>query len=560
MIRDGLFRIAPLAKALAMCAVLGAAVLPQGCTVTDGDDDDDGGEGGEGGESGGKGGSAGWAGSYAGDAGKGGWAGKGGSAGYAGEAAGEGGDAGAEVGAGGADPAEGGSGGEAPEIEPPDPIVDGDVQVSCTINCEAESCEGGAVFVSACSKAQPGVCYEITPIDDPSGDGNTYVIAIDGDGREDVLEGTQCTATSDEEETPPVDLLFAIDTTGSMDGAINGVVASIDAFVDDLAEAGVNIRIGGIAFGDRAPLNTCSSPDAPLAPLTDKFGEEADDDEESFNVWLSNLSSGHCGDGGGDLPENALDAIQFAIGNDPDPSDGFSANKFDWGWNSVRLIVVITDQDQHQESDGDGFAHFDLDEVKSALEGFAVVHAISPNFACYNTPAFECACNETPDSCDAGCACDWLCPTAGCSADESVGTCDDPEETCDRDCAGFPSGVACDTTAGVCDPDPGDADRPCAADIDCAAGVQLGEPSKNRRCDPQDRSPFADVAELARATGGTFTTFPDAGNLNLTQLPLSGVIVRTERCDAALPKDAESVRCVYSDADGHQGEVTVALY
>ena len=40
MIRDGLFRIAPLAKALAMCAVVGAAVLPQGCSIKDDDGDD----------------------------------------------------------------------------------------------------------------------------------------------------------------------------------------------------------------------------------------------------------------------------------------------------------------------------------------------------------------------------------------------------------------------------------------------------------------------------------------------------------------------------------------
>ena len=211
--------------------------------------------------------------------------------------------------------------------------------MSCTINGEG-SCAGGS-FREACSKAQGSVRNHADRT--TLGKGNTYVIAIDGDGREDVLEGTQCTATSDDEETPPVDLLFAIDTTGSMGGAIEGVVASIDAFVDDLAEAGVNIRIGGIAFGDRAPLDTCESPDAPLAPLTDKFGADADDDEESFNVWLSNLSDSHCGDSGGDGPENALDAIQFAIGNDPDSSDGFSANKFDWGWNSVRIIVGITD-------------------------------------------------------------------------------------------------------------------------------------------------------------------------------------------------------------------------
>ena len=224
----------------------------------------------------------------------------------------------------------------------------------------------------------------------------------------------------------------------------------------------------------------------------------------------------------------------------------------------MRIIVVITDVDQHQESDGDGFAHFNLEQVKNDLEGFAVVHAIAPNYGCYNTAAFDCACNETAGVCDEDCACDLKCRTPGCSADESD-ECDDAEETCDRDCAGFPSGVACDTTVGRCDPDPDDSDKACADDVDCAGGVQLGELGV-RRCDPSDRSPFADVGELALATGGAFTTFPSTGNVDLTRLPLSGVIVRTERCDAELPEDAESVRCVYSDADGHQGEVTVALY
>ena len=195
--------------------------------------------------------------------------------------------------------------------------------------------------------------------------------------------------------------------------------------------------------------------------------------------------------------------------------------------------------------------------MKSDLEGFAVVHAIAPTSA-DTTRRRPGALQRDACECDDDCPCDLQCATPSCSADESVGSCDDADQTCDRDCAGFPSGASCDESVGVCDPDPDNDEEPCADDIDCA-GAQLGD-FTDRRCEPTDRSPFADVGELALATGGTFTNFPSDGRVDLTRLPLSRVIVRTERCDAELPEEAESVRCVYSDADGHEGEVTVALY
>jgi hypothetical protein len=49
---------------------------------------------------------------------------------------------------------------------------------------------------------------------------------------------------------PKVDLVFAIDTTGSMDDKIEGLVASLQALADRLAEKDADWRVAILAFGD----------------------------------------------------------------------------------------------------------------------------------------------------------------------------------------------------------------------------------------------------------------------------------------------------------------------
>jgi hypothetical protein len=493
--------------------------------------------------------------------------GEGGAAGEGGEAGADSGEGGMQAGGAGGGTAgetgggnEGGSNGRPQQIPVPGEILDGDVQVSCTVSCASDdNCAEASVFVSACSSTEQGLCYEVTPIDDPSGDGNTYIISINDDGDGDVLEGTTCSAPNEGDDLP-VDLVFVIDTTGSMGTAIGGIKSSIDAFVDDLAERGVDVRIGGIAFGDGAPLPGCIEPDAPFQVFTETFGEGTEADPDSFNFWLNNVDAGHCGDGGGDGPENALDAIEFALGNDPLPDDAFPADAFEWNPSSLHVIMVVTDVTQHQASDGTPIAHFELEDVEADLRNFAIVHVVGPNLSCVGTPAYDCECNETPFSCDEGCACDLYCPLAGCEEDVNAFSCDDAEATCDIDCPGYPAGASCDVTAGYCDAADLEAEvpEPCAEDFDCAGGAAVG-PSATRRCEPQDTGLNADVADLAVATRGTFTVLPESGVVDLTALPLTGVLTATEECEASLPADAVAVRCVYRDDDGHEGEVTVQL-
>jgi hypothetical protein len=533
-----------------MMSLAGVAFATPACTVNniESDEDDDGGSGD--GTRGGTGGNG-----SAGDN-----AGKGGNSGAAGE--GRGGAEGGSPGAAGADEPGGaaGSGGDgAPlsSVPVPPAVVDGNVQVSCTVSCEAAAnCTTPNVYVSACAEDQPGLCYDITPIDDPAGGGNTYIVSIDANGQEDVIEGAECQAADVGDDALPVDILFVIDTTSSMENAIDGIVASIDSFVGTLAARGVDARIGAIAFGDDAPLPDCVAPEAPFAAFTDKFGAGSESDPESFNYWLSNLGASHCGDAGGDSPENALDAIEFALGNDPLPSDAFPADAFAWNPEALHVIEVITDVPQHELGDGYDIAHFDLEQVKADLDAFAVVHVVGPNYGCYNTPMAGCECNVS-DGCDTGCACDISCPTPGCADDVNTGLCDSATSVCDRDCAGF-GGSSCDVTVDVCDAASAGGTAPCADDVDCVGTAAVGAES-DRRCAPESQAPYIDIGELTLATGGAFTTLPEDGSVDLTKLPLGGVIVATERCTGALPPDTRAVRCVYVDADGNEGEVIVEL-
>ncbi|MEI9954612.1 MAG: hypothetical protein WDO74_37990 [Pseudomonadota bacterium] len=474
-------------------------------------------------------------------------------------AAGMAGQATNEAGAGG----EGGGAGEggAPvQVAVPSPIEHGDVQVTCSVTCEdGSNCANGSVFVSACAGDQPGLCYSVTPIDDADGEGNTYLISVSEDGDADVIENVSCEAGQDSKEGLPVDLLFVIDTTSSMSEEIAGVKASINTLVNQLAVKGLKLQIGGIAFGDKAPLSGCVAPDAPFRTFTELYGADSVSNPDSFNFWLNNVAVSHCGDyGGTTLQEGGLDALAFALGTETDPNDAFDPSSFVWRPNALHEIVIVTDAPQSQLKDKNGLVHVDLVDVAAQVTGFAVVHVVGPNYGCYNTPAAACACNVTRNACDEGCDCDLRCRVASCAADTQVGSCNDATATCDPDCLGYPKGSKCDVTQGRCDPSTEDPTQVCADDADCRSTTSPGPAGVARRCEPSPTG-FADVGELTLATHGTFTTLPANGAVDLAKLPLTGVLSSTEHCAVPLPEGAVSLRCVYIDAEGHQGEASVDI-
>ncbi len=116
----------------------------------------------------------------------------------------------------------------------------------------------------------------------------------------------------------PIDFVFLIDQTGSMGGHIDAVKQNIDDFTTRLAAKGIDYRLGLVVFDDRV---------ASRHWLTDNLDE--------FKGWISEITA----EGGGDVAENALEALRAATGM----NFRSSAN---------RCIVLITDAPFHQYGSG----------------------------------------------------------------------------------------------------------------------------------------------------------------------------------------------------------------
>ena len=115
-------------------------------------------------------------------------------------------------------------------------------------------------------------------------------------------------------ERIPVDFVFAIDVTGTMQAYINGVKNNIEKFVDTLRTRGIEYRLGLILFSD----------------IIEQVYDPTSDVKE-FLVWLNKVFA----TGGFDEKENALEAIKEGA-------------KMDWNPAANRVIVLITDAPYHQ--------------------------------------------------------------------------------------------------------------------------------------------------------------------------------------------------------------------
>ncbi len=112
----------------------------------------------------------------------------------------------------------------------------------------------------------------------------------------------------------PIDFVFLIDQTGSMGSKIEAVKQNIDDFTTRLASKGIDYRLGMIAFDDNV---------AERHWLTEDINQ--------FKSWVGALEAR----GGGDVKENALEALRAATGM----NFRSSAN---------RCVVLVTDAPYHQ--------------------------------------------------------------------------------------------------------------------------------------------------------------------------------------------------------------------
>lgn len=121
-------------------------------------------------------------------------------------------------------------------------------------------------------------------------------------------------------EPLPLDVLFVMDTTGSMGEEIERLKATIDIIHDNLLglRPRTRVRFGLVLYKDRGDEYVTS-----LVPFTD--------DVEAFRARLDPVYAS----GGGDGPEDLESALDDAV------------NAMDWNRDGLRLGFVVTDAEAH---------------------------------------------------------------------------------------------------------------------------------------------------------------------------------------------------------------------
>lgn len=136
------------------------------------------------------------------------------------------------------------------------------------------------------------------------------------------------------------DIVFVLDVTGSMSGEINNVKNNIIEFADSLAIKGIDYQLGLVTF-----LDVIEN----IYPFTN-----------DVHVFHQHIADQYA-HGGGDGPENSLDALDAAA-------------DFNFRDNAKRIIIWITDADYHEQ---DQVTDKSKIEVRNKLlANGIVVHAI----------------------------------------------------------------------------------------------------------------------------------------------------------------------------------------
>ena len=119
-----------------------------------------------------------------------------------------------------------------------------------------------------------------------------------------------------------VDLVFVIDTTGSMSDKIEGLLSTCTKFVDELSTLQLDYQVAVVAFGDL----TVPSDRIEVTAFTNKV--------ENIKASLQNVPRFS---GGGNDGESSLEALEKALA-------------LPFRSNTVKVVVLITDEPALQSS------------------------------------------------------------------------------------------------------------------------------------------------------------------------------------------------------------------
>jgi Mg-chelatase subunit ChlD len=125
----------------------------------------------------------------------------------------------------------------------------------------------------------------------------------------------------------PVDIVFVLDVTESMQPYIDAVKQNMINFAQDLAQNHRDYRLGLVTFEDYV---VSAYPDCNCA-----YRNTMTSDAQKFTDWVGTLHAG----GGGDIPEDPLDALAYA-------------STLPFRPEAQGIVILITDAPPHVAGDG----------------------------------------------------------------------------------------------------------------------------------------------------------------------------------------------------------------
>jgi len=161
------------------------------------------------------------------------------------------------------------------------------------------------------------------------------------------------------------DIVFVIDTTGSMAYYLNTMTTKAQSFADTLAASDIDYRIGYVTFGDDIRKGTTATKgyEERLAPTSDI---------NAFKTAVGALTAY----GGDDGPENQIDTIDYARAGagelSSNPAGSFQNDMgFTYRTAASRIFILITDIDYHTPSDpltSDVYDYYDEGVMNTVYE------------------------------------------------------------------------------------------------------------------------------------------------------------------------------------------------
>jgi hypothetical protein len=132
----------------------------------------------------------------------------------------------------------------------------------------------------------------------------------------------------------PVDIVFVMDVTESMQPYIDAVKQNVIQFAQDLSANNRDYRLGLVTFEDYV---VSKYEDCHCA-----YRNSFTSDVHTFTDWVSSLHAG----GGGDIPEDQLDALAYAA-------------SFPFRPQAEGIIIIVTDAPPHHKGDNSRYTQHD---------------------------------------------------------------------------------------------------------------------------------------------------------------------------------------------------------